>query len=302
MKKISVLAAAIAIVISFAGIQSCKSTGSASSAKLLKFNLEKGKGYDYEMIWDMNQKIMGKESNISIGAVYALRVDEVEDHIKSLTGTYRSFRMNMDMMGVKIDVDTDKPALASDEDKPGSIPLGMMNRIFSGIVGKSFSMKVDDEGKVLQVTGFRELLQGMADSMGLDEEKKQQMMASLSDQFNEQTIKDQFGQVFTIFPNKEIKVGDSWDKSFTMGGKMPAKYTTTYTVKEIEGDHVTLATKTVIEGNGEMAIKGNQTGTLIIDSKSGLMVNGEFDQEIETKIQGMSINMIGKGKIKGKAN
>jgi Family of unknown function (DUF6263) len=300
MKKITILLVVITAALSFTTIQSCKSSGSASAAKMLKFNLEKGKGYDYDIVWDMNQTIMGKAAAISIGAAYSIRVDEDKDHIKTLTNTYKSFRMNMNMMGVTIDVDTDKPAPAT-EDAPGGIPTAMMNKIFSGIVGKTFTMKVDEEGKVLEVTGFTEMLQTMSDSMGLSDEMKQKMSASLKDQFNEQTVKDQFAQVFTIFPNKEIKVGDSWDKDFSMGGKMPAKYTTTYTVKEIEGDHVTLKTKTKIEGNGEMGINGEQTGTVIIDSKTGLMVNGEYEQDIQAKVQGMSFDMTGKGKIKGKA-
>jgi Family of unknown function (DUF6263) len=302
MKKISLVIAAVAVLVSLAVFQSCKSSGAASASKVLKFNLEKGKGYDYDMVWDMNQKIMGKETKISIGAVYSIRVDEDKDHIKSLTGIYRSFRMNMDMMGMKIDVDTDKPDLANGKDEPKGMPTAMLNKVFSGIVGKSFNMKVDEEGKVLEVTGFREMLQGMADSMALNDEMKQQMMTSLNDQFNEQSVKDQFGQIFTIFPNTEIKVGDTWEKSFATGGKMAAKFSTTYTVKEIEGDHVTLATKTRIGSSGEMDLSGDQTGTLLIDSKSGLMVNGEFDQHINVKTQGVELEITGKGKIKGKAN
>jgi hypothetical protein len=300
MKKITLLLALIVVTLSFNVIQSCKSAGSASSTKMLKFNLEKGKGYDYEIVWDINQTIMGKAAEISIGADYSIRVEEDKDHIKTLSNTYKSFRMNMNMMGVKIDVDTDKPAPAT-EDSPGGIPTGMMNKIFSGIVGKTFTMKVDEEGKVLEVSGFTEMLQSMSDSMGMSDEMKQKMSASLKDQFNEQTVKDQFAQVFTIFPNKEIKVGDTWDKNFSMGGKMPAKYATTYTVKEIEGDHVTVSTKTKIEGTGEMSISGDQTGTIIIDSKTGLMVNGDYNQDIQAKVQGMSFDMTGKGKIKGKA-
>lgn len=301
MKKISVLIAAIAAVISVAGIYSCKSSGASSASKLLKFNLEKGKGYDYDMVWDMNQEIMGKETAISIGAAYSIRVDDDKDHIRSLTSVYKSFRMNMDMMGVKLDIDTDKPAPASN-DSSEKMPTAMMSKIFSAIVGKSFTMKVDEEGKVLEVSGFREMMQSMADSMGLDEEKKQTMMASLKDQFNDETVKSQFEQVFTIFPNKEIKVGDSWEKNLSMGGKMPAKYSTTYKVKEIEGDHVTLTSKTRIEGSGEMDISGDQDGTLIVDSKSGLVVNADFDQTMDIKVQGMTFTMKGKGKIKGKAN
>jgi hypothetical protein len=303
MKKISILSAALLMVIVFTAMQSCKPSGKASTSKLLKFNLEKGKGYDYEIIWDMDQKIMGQQSQISIAGIYALKVTDDSAHIKSLTGTYRSFKMNMKMMGMEIDIDTDKPSPALSEEEMKKNPMGMMNRVFSGIIGKSFIMKVDEEGNVLEVSGFQEMLQGMADSMGANEDMRDKIAASLKDQFNEQTIKDQFAQIFTIFPNKEIKTGDSWEKIFSIGGKMPAKYHTTYTVKEIEGDNVTLATKSRIESDGgDVEVKGNQTGEMIIDSKSGLMINGSFNQELDTKVQGMSMTISGRGKIKGKAN
>jgi hypothetical protein len=269
----------------------------------LKFNLEKGKGYDYDMVWDMNQKMMGQESKISIGGLYSIKVMNDSDHIKTLTGTYRNFKMNMKMMGMEIDVDTDKPSPPMSEEEMKTNPMGMMNRIFSGIVGKSFLMKVDEEGKVIEVGGFREMMQSMADSMGFSEEIREKMMASMKDQFNEQTVKDNFAQIFTVFPNKEIKQGDNWEKSFTTSGRMPAKFLTTYTVKEIEGDHVALTAKIRIESTGSnLDLKGDQTGDIIIDSKSGLMVNGDFTQQMQVKMNGMEMTINGKGRIKGKAN
>ena len=119
--------------------------------------------------------------------------------------------------------------------------------------------------------------------------------ASLQDQFNDQTIKDQFGQVLSIFPGKEIKVGDKWEKILQVDGRMPAKYITTYTVKGIEGDHVSLSAHTNIgsanneSDNYQMEIKGTQNGSLLVDSKTGLVINAEFDQDMETKTQGMEI-------------
>jgi hypothetical protein len=300
MKKIIILIIAIATIVPMA-FQSCKPAGKATTPRVLKFNLEKGKGYEYEIVWDMDQKVMGQDSKISIAALYTMQVIDESNKVKTITGTYKNFKMNMKMMGMEIDVDTDKPSPPMNEEELKANPMGMMNRIFSGIVDKSFTMKVDEEGKVLEVSGFNELLQSMADSMGVSDDMKQKMMASLKDQFNEQSVKDQFAQIFTIFPNKEIKVGDSWEKSFNMGGKMPAKYTTTYTVKSMEGDHVTLDTKgRITSEGGDMEVKGDQLGTVIVDSKTGLMVNGTYTQDIDVKTQGMNLTIEGKGKIKGR--
>jgi hypothetical protein len=302
MKKFTLILAIAAIAVASANILSCKSSGKASAAKLLKFNLEKGRRYDYEIVWDMGTSVMDKKTDISIGAMYSINVTEEKDHVKTMTGTYRNFRMNMDLMGNKIDIDTDKPSLADDNDQPGSMPVGMMNKMFSGIVGKSFTMKVDEEGNILEVSGFEDMINGMVDSIGLDEDKKTTVLASLKDQFNEQEIKNQFSDMFMIFPNKEVKTGDSWERSFTKGGKMNAKFTTIYTVREVEGEQVTLDAKTHINSDGEMNMKGDQTGVLIIDSRTGLMVNGDFKLEIKANTQGFTMLINGKGKIKGRAN
>lgn len=302
MKKQISFLAILALIVGMAGIQSCKSSSKASTSKMLKFNLEKGKGYDYEMIWDMDSKAAGQESNISITGLYSMNVTAVEGNVRDVTTSYKSLRMNMKMMGMTFDIDSDKPVDNGDADVTKN-PLGMMNKVIAGIIGKKFIIKVDDEGKVLEVQGFEKILTDMVDSMGIQGDVKAQVEASLKDQFSNQSIKDQFAQVFTIFPNKEVKVGDSWEKSFSTGGKMAGTYTTKYTVKSIEGDHVTLATDTKISSAGdEGGLAGTQTGNMIVDSKTGLMVNAEFQQDMKMKTQGITVDITGKGKIKGTAN
>ena len=301
MKKIVILVAVIVAALTTAVVQSCRSNQSVS--RVLKFNLEKGKGYDYEIIMNMDQQMMGQDTKMMLTGNYTMLVTEDDGTVKTLTGKYKSFKMNMKMMGIEIDIDTDKPSPPMTEDEMKMDPAKMMTRIFAGITGKSFTIKVDAEGNIVEVKGFPEIIQSIVDSSGMGEDIKRQMYASLKDQFNEQNIKDQFAQVFTIFPNKEVKVGDSWDKTYSTGGKMPAKNTITYTVKEIEGDHVTLTTKSKLESlnKSDMEINGEQAGTLLVDSKTGLVINSEFDLNMHTKVQGMEIETKAKGKIKGKA-
>lgn len=300
MKRLTLLVLVIITTITITTIYSCKNS-KTSTGKVLKFNLEKGKGYEYEILWDLDQQMMGQENKISILGGYAINVVDEKANIKTLTAVYTNFKMYMNFMGMEIKVDTDKPSEPMDEAEIKANPLGMMDRVFAGIKGKEFTMKVNEEGKVLEVSGFDQIINGMVDSITMDEDTKMQVRASLQDQFNEQAVKDQFGQVFTIFPSEEIKVGDSWEKNLQMGGRMPAQYTTRYTVKEIEGDHVSLSAQTNIgSGNSDMEIKGTQRGNLLVDSKTGLVINAEFDQDMETKSQGMEIKIIGKGKIKGK--
>ena len=298
MKKLTYTRVVITVLVTIISIQSCKSP---SAGKVLKFNLEKGKAYDYDLIWDMDQQMMGQDSKINISGGYTIDVTDDKNNVKTLKAVYKDFKMYMKMMGMELDIDTDKPVEPLSGEDIKANPLGMMSRIFTGIKGKEFIMKVDEEGKVLEVSGFEQIVNGMVDSLEAGEDIKMQIRASLKDQFNAQNIKDQFAQVFTIFPNKEVKVGDTWEKSWQLGGRMPAKYVTKYTVKEIEGDHVSLAAQTSIgSDNDDMKIKGTQTGNLLVDSKTGLVINAEFAQDMQTTTRGMDIKTIGKGKIKGK--
>jgi hypothetical protein len=222
---------------------------------------------------------------------------------KILTGTYESFKMNIKMAGMEIDVDTDKPNPPLTEDEMKANPLGMISRMFAGIKGKSFTMSVDPEGKVLSVSGFESIVRSMVDSMQIPEEAKMQVEVSLKDQFNDDMIRDQFAQAFTIFPNKAVKVGDTWQKTFAVKGKTPSNYVTDYTVKQIDGGTVTLDARTTIASADStvMKLNGLQTGKLLVDSKTGLVVDASFDQDIKINMNQTDVEMKGKGTIKGKA-
>ncbi len=301
MKKLSLSFVLFALVTVSTVFIACQTTSKTANAKLLKFNLEQGKGYDYELVWDMDTKVAGQETAITMTGLYTMDITGIDEKVRSVTTAYKRIKMDMNVMGMNLTMDSEAPPTAEGEGDGN--PLGMMNKVMTAIVGKKFVIKADEEGNILEVTGFEKIINDMIDSMGLEPSAKAQVDASMKDQFSEQSIKDQFAPIFTIFPNKEVKVGDTWDKSFSTGGKMAAKHTTTYTVKEIDGDHVTLSANTKIASKEEdgQQISGSQTGKIIVDSKSGLMINAEFDQDIEVKAEGQTVAVKGKGRIRGTA-
>ena len=52
---------------------------------MLKFNFEKGKGYDYEMIINMDQEIMGQTMKMDMTTYYSMDVSEDDGSIKTIT-------------------------------------------------------------------------------------------------------------------------------------------------------------------------------------------------------------------------
>jgi hypothetical protein len=301
MKKIGSLFFTAVVAIILLNIESCQSS-KTSAGKLLQFNLEKGKLYDYEMVMDLNQGMLGQSNKISMMTGYTVYVTDDDGKIITLTLMYNDFKMNMKMMGMEIDVDTDKPVPAMTEEDIKNNPMNLVNKVFSNIKGKKFTMKVNREGKVLEVSGFDEIAAAMADSISVSEELRQRMEESVKQQFNDENIKEQFGQIFFVFPGKEVNAGDSWEKTYETGGKMPSKRITTYTVKQIEGNYITLGTKTRIEsGSNDIKMEGDQTGDMMINGKTGLVVNADFTYDIDATINGMTLKMNGKSKTKGTA-
>lgn len=298
MKKILFLAAAFLICTAMISLQSCQSTKSATATKMLKFNFETGKGYDYEMTMSMDQDIMGQPMKMNMASYYSMDVTADNGASKTITSYIDRIKMNMNMAGMDFTVDSENKTAADDKN-----PMAMMNKIFGAVTGRRFVMKVNAEGKVEEVTGVNVMAGAMADSMGLEGNDRKEMMEKFSQSFNEKQMKGQFERFLYIFPNKEVKVGDTWDRSSEVSGQMAGKYKSTYTVKEIEGDMVTLEEKTKIEGEMDQAdnLNGKVSGVLVVDSKSGLVVNADQDIVMNLEKSGQKITINAKSKIKGKA-
>ena len=303
MKKIAAIILILISFITILSVESCQTTKSVSGTKMLKFNFEKGKGYDYEMIINMDQEIMGQKMQMDMSNYYSMDVTEDDGKIKTINSKFDRFKMKMNGGGMNLEVDTDNPLPESGEMSEGKKdPFKMINHMFGAIKGQQFTMKVDQEGKILSVDGFENIGKLLADSLDLKVKDRGDMMKQFNEQFNAKSTKSQFERFFYIFPNKEVKVGDSWQKNSEISGPAEGKYTSTYKVTEIESDMVTLEETTKMESEDEkINLKGDIKGTLVIDSKSGLVVSADQDMKMATDVGGMKFEINGKTKIKGKA-
>lgn len=301
MRKIILALSGMMLMIGMISMQSCQSTKSSTAAKLLKFNFEKGKGYDYEMSMSMDQTVKGQPITMDMAYYYGMDVTDQTADVKTITTEIDRFKMNMGVMGMNIKVDTDEPMTEASDSGAGKNPMVMLNKIFGALKGRHFSMKVNNEGKVLEVTGIEEMAQSLVDSMGLDGAEKAQALQQFSQQFNSEKMKSQFERTWYIFPNKEVKVGDKWERnSNSEVGGLEGNYSSTYEVTDIEGDMVTLRENTKIESQkAGMSFTGNLEGKTVVDSRSGLIVNSDQDMKLKSAANDLEMNF--KIKIKGKA-
>lgn len=258
----------------------CKSSDQ-KSATLLKFNLQNGKSYAYKMAMDMNSEAQGQKIKTAMNFDYDLSVTGDSAGVKTLNTAYRRIAMNMTLPNGEMSFDSDKPADSIADLQKN--PMGVMNRIFGAMVGKSFTMKVSPEGKVIAITGLNEMGDAMVNSIGMDDAAKMRARQMFDQQFNEENMKQTFSQAFDIFPNKEVKVGDKWEKTLTMNGAMRADAKTVYTVKDIKEDEVTLDAASDIDMAGN---KIKQTGTMQIDPNTGLVTKANLEQTMTGTVNG----------------
>ncbi|HWR32908.1 MAG TPA: DUF6263 family protein [Chitinophagaceae bacterium] len=304
MKNIKLILFVFCAFALITGFQSCQSTKSSTAAKFLKFNFEKGKGYDYEMVTSMDQEIMGQDIQMDMSFYYSMDVSDDDGKSKTINTSIDRFKMKAGAMGFTIDIDTDKPLPdlgINEEDKD---PMKILNALFGAIKDQKFSMKVDAEGKVIEITGFENMAKNIVDSLDIKEEEKEKMMQQFNKQFNAEQMKSQFERTWYIFPNKEVKVGDTWEKNTSLGSDEMGggNYKSTYKVTDIEGNMVTLEESTEISSEkGEMKMKGEITGTIVVDSDSGLIVKADQDMTLKPTEKGKGFEIKAKTKIRGKA-
>ncbi len=270
----------------------CSDNKNAATANF-QFNLQKGKAYEYSMDFDMKQEMPGQNISTNMKSDYVMEVIEDDGNIKTLKTTYERFAMNVAMPNRTISADSDSTDTAATGDMTD--PSQLMSAMFGALKGKSFNLKVDREGKVTDVTGVEQIADAMVNSMKVKEEMRPMIRQAFTQQFNEQNIKEIFSQSFNIFPNKPVQVGDSWEKKVAGTSTMPMDVTTTYTVKAIKGELVTLDAKSKMNFTGGADMNGSQTGTMVVNAKTGLIVNSDFEQTLSGQMK-----MTTRGKITGR--
>jgi hypothetical protein len=243
----------------------------AEKSVLLKFNFQKGKTYNYTMSFDVSQKRGDHSMESTMKWNYDMQVVDDKAGLKTLKTTYKRIDMAMNMGNdQKMEFSSEKEVDAMDF-------MQLPSRMFKIVKGKSFMMQVNENGEVVSVTGFDKIGEAVVNEANLPEEMKPMLRQNFQQRFNDDAVKQMFSQAFEIFPNKPVKIGDSWTSNATV---MKQDISTVYTVKNIKGNRVFLTGASKIRSD-DGKNSGSQTSKLIIDAKTGLMIDGAFDQKNE---------------------
>jgi len=302
MKKIFfLLFATVSIAILFTA---CNNSGSGGGDAVdLKLNLKKGQTYNYGMKMNMTMSAM---SDINMDFGFKMKVEDVDaQNNYSLVCSYEAIRFKMSVMGKDMGYDSKNVGDTTNENTQNQ----MFRKIFGSMIGQSFKMTMSQKGEVIKVEGLKDLVESMAQSMDIPEEKREQMRQQMSQSFSEDQMKQTFSQGFSVFPDKPVKVGDSWKKNLTKNASgIAMQQEVTYTVKEINANNVVLSLSgDITSSKSETAsatkiddMSGDLKGTMEMDRSSGMIHAGNMDMNMKVKAMGQSMDMKMKIIIEGK--
>lgn len=177
-----------------------------------------------------------------------------------------------------------------------------LEKVFESILGHEMIMNFNKKGQMIEFEKGGDLVQKMfeeSDSEGMD-----QMKAIIEGQFGEDAMAQQLSNISSVYPDKPVKVGDSWYKENVTTGAIGLIIKTTYTLTGRKNGKALVDVKGSVSPNPDNEalemmgmtmsynLVGPLSGTMVIDEKTGWVDESNIDQDLKGKVN-ISGEMIG---------
>jgi hypothetical protein len=224
---------------------------------------------------------MGQTQDIANDQGYGVTVTvtQTNDESYSLNMIYNSIMVNSPMAG-----------LTYDSEKSTSEPTGAA-KVIASAVGTEFSFELNKDGSVANVSGVEAMLDSMVKNMGItDEAEASTFKSQMEAQYNTESIKNQMKRTLVVYPKKELNKGDTWSADESVSTPFSMVIQTTYELADYDDETATInISSDIFTDGGSMTMNGAtmtpdlsgvQSGTIIVDRKTGLTLSSKMDQLI----------------------
>ncbi len=253
----------------------------------MQLSLEEGAAYRILITTEqyITQTFEGEETAIEqmmgFEMRYLLRETDADGNIW-VDLSYERIMMQMSSGGEMLQYDSD--------DTTADVPSEFMG--FGMLIGKGFSMLLTPDGEVLAVDGIEAMLDDIMEDLGLSEAEAEYMRQILGEQFNEQTLKEQMGNITIDYPEGIVRIGDTWTSQVVVSGQLPVVVNNVYTLQGYADNIATVSVTSTIQTDAAQAVvdaglyqisydlEGAQQGTMQIDVQTGLTSNSMVTQTI----------------------
>ena len=261
----------------------------------LQLNLQKGETYYQSSKTNSvtTQTISGVSMVITttIDAKYSYKVTGADENNYDLEVKYEKLLVSTSMPQMSISYSSENPKDA-------------ISSALSGMTKRSFNIKMNKLGEVLEVRNLDKLIgESISQNGGLSEMEKQQIIQLL----NEDQFKGSIEMATAIYPKAAVSKGDSWEMASSINSAgISISIKTKYTLAENSGNYNKVMGISTIESDPNavpmqsqgMSIKYKLSGTgttqITLDAKSGWITEATIEQKIKGDMQildGMAAGM-----------
>lgn len=228
----------------------------------LSYKLEQGQSFniiteiDQDIVFEANGQTMALDQKMIFKSSSLIEKSEADSI--TIRTTIDAVRMEQSIFGMEITYDSEDTNTMND---PMAVEVG---KAMDKILGASMATIIGKNGEIhkYDLGGF----------------------ANNSEMANNLTS----GNSYTVFPERKISVGDSWEADITPMKNSDMKSHTKYTLKKITRKTVTIELLTMITANNiddkDMKMQGEIVGEIIIDRNTGWTAESEMDMELEMEL------------------
>jgi len=267
-------------------------SGRAADKIQYRLKLEPNEIYYFQTVTDrqFTQKIEGRDQNVKSSVTYGFDfdVDEIESG--------GNFWLNCKYRLVKFSYQ-DHQGKDQYDSTQAHKPVPVSAAAFAAMVNEDFYVYVTPQGRFERINGLATVRRYMASKIP-DIAQKKQIVADLTEQVNEDSMRAFFEYHLAIYPDKPVGKGDSWSRTEANPKDAPGIYKKTWTLKQRKDGKAIIDYSAVIKPNPDakqirrrgittmQQLGGRESGQLEIDETTGLIVSGKITTEVtsETKV------------------
>lgn len=254
-------------------------------------SVEKGERYNSHIVNDQEtiivvngQEMITKQKTAMDYLITILDVDK--DKNVTISYNYDAIKILVDSAGKTVMYDSNQ--------KDNNNPL---SSIYSGILGKSFTIKIDNKGKVIGVKGLDDIINGIIDNSLVTAEQKQALTETLRKSFSDENIKMMIQQNLNNCPPENSKVGDSWENNADVNMVFPMSITNKFTLLQDKDDLLDIEVQSTIAVDTQkdpleimglhanVQLNGEINGNISINKKNSLLQVGTITQKISGEME-----------------
>lgn len=240
-------------------------------------------GNESKVNMTVNNKAVQSAKKTDFTMTYAVEKDSADHFLISIT--YDKIHIRTKTGDQESDLNSENP------DDPGD----PMQRMLRSLKDATIVATLNRDGAIKTVTGYADVasnILGSTNAISLpDKQRLQQQWRTMIEQ---SMIKKNMDQLFRIFPDSAVHIGDSWKIESRDSANL------SFLVKSIYSLHAIKDGIAEIECQGEISsdstaalqgmaataeLKGQQQGSYSVDTKSGMLIECKVSANIEGSVQ-----------------